>query len=52
MFISFFYKLKEVGIPVTPTSFLTLQKALQKGLIVSIDDFYTGARAIVVMSER
>ena len=52
MFISFFYKLKEVGIPVTPTSFLTLQKALQKGLILSIDDFYTGARAILVKSER
>jgi hypothetical protein len=28
MFIDFFYKLKDVGIPVSPTSFLTLQKAL------------------------
>ncbi len=52
MFISFFYKLKEVGVPVTPTSFLTLQKALQKGLILTIDDFYTCARAILVKSER
>jgi uncharacterized protein len=52
MFIRFFYKLKEVGIPVTPTSFLTLQKALQKGLILSIDDFYTCARSILVKSER
>jgi uncharacterized protein with von Willebrand factor type A (vWA) domain len=52
MFIKFFYKLKEVGIPVTPTSFLTLQKALQKDLILSLDDFYTSARAILVKSER
>ena len=52
MFIRFFYKLKEVGIPVTPTSFLTLQKALQKGLILSLDEFYTSARAILVKSER
>ncbi len=52
MFIRFFYKLKEVGIPVTPTSFLTLQKALKKGLILSLDDFYTCARSILVKSER
>lgn len=52
MFITFFYKLKEVGIPVTPTSFLTLQKALDKGLVTSLDDFYTCARAILVKSER
>ncbi|RLB86141.1 MAG: hypothetical protein DRH15_02380 [Deltaproteobacteria bacterium] len=41
-----------MGIPVSPTSFLTLQKALSKGLINSIDDFYTAARAILVKSER
>ena len=52
MFIKFFYKLKEVGIPVTPTSFLTLQKALDRGLVTSLDDFYTCARAILVKSER
>ncbi|MBF0199791.1 MAG: hypothetical protein HQK66_00475 [Desulfamplus sp.] len=52
MFISFFYKLKETGIPVTPTSFLTLQKALNMGLVNSLDDFYTSARAILVKSER
>lgn len=52
MFIKFFYTLKEVGIPVTPTSFLTLQKALQKDLILSLDEFYTSARAILVKSER
>ena len=52
MFIDFFYKLKDLGIPVSPTSFLTLHKALSKGLISSVDDFYTSARTILVKSER
>jgi uncharacterized protein with von Willebrand factor type A (vWA) domain len=52
MFIDFFYQLKTVGIPVSPTSFLTLQKALDMGLINSIDAFYTAARAILIKSER
>jgi len=52
MFIEFFYKLKEAGVPVSPTSFLTLHRALDKGLIASLDDFYTSARAILVKSER
>lgn len=52
MFIPFFYKLKEVGVPVTPTSFLTLQKAMSMGLINSLDDFYTCARSLLVKSER
>jgi uncharacterized protein with von Willebrand factor type A (vWA) domain len=52
MFIDFFYKMKEAGIPVSPTSFLTLQKALGKGLINSLDDFYASARTILVKSER
>jgi uncharacterized protein len=52
MFIGFFYQLREAGIPVTPTSFLTLQKALSHGLIRSVDDFYTAARSILVKSER
>ena len=52
MFIEFFYKLKDAGIPVSPTSFLTLQKALSKGLIQSLGDFYTATRAILVKSER
>ena len=47
MFIEFFYKLKETGIPVSPTSFLTLHRALDKGLIGSLDDFYTSARSIL-----
>jgi len=52
MFVDFFYLLKQVGIPVTPTSFLRLQRALGMGVILSLDDFYTGARAILVKSER
>lgn len=52
MFIEFFYTLRERGIPVTPTSFLRLQKALKLGMVRSIDDFYTAARAILVKSER
>ncbi len=52
MFVEFFYKLKDAGIPVSPTSFLTLQRALNKGLISSLGDFYTASRAILVKSER
>lgn len=52
MFINFFYKLKKVGIPVSPTSFLRLQKALSMGLVNSLDDLYTAARTILVKSER
>lgn len=52
MFIDFFFTLKKVGIPVSPTSFLKLQKALSMGIINSIDDFYTAARSILVKSEK
>ncbi|MGB9700181.1 MAG: vWA domain-containing protein [Thermodesulfobacteriota bacterium] len=52
MFVKFFYKLREMGIPVTLTSFLRLQKALSLGLINSLEDFYTSARAILIKSER
>ncbi len=52
MFIGFFNSLKKAGIPVSPTSFLRLQKALSMGLINSLGDFYTSARTILVKSER
>jgi uncharacterized protein len=52
MFVDFFYTLRERGIPVTPTSFLRLQKALSMGVIASVDDLYTAGRAILVKSER
>src|SRR3989304_1544581 len=52
MFVDFFYLLKKAGIPVSPTSFLKLQKALSMGMINSLEDFYTGARTILVKSEK
>jgi hypothetical protein len=52
MFIEFFYKLRDVGIPVNPTAFLTLQKALGMGLVGSLNDFYRASRTILVKSER
>jgi uncharacterized protein with von Willebrand factor type A (vWA) domain len=52
MFVDFFYTLRQVGIPVTPTAFLRLHQALNMGLINSVDDFYTAARCILVKSER
>jgi len=52
MFINFFYTLKNAGLPVSPTSFLTFQKALSNGHINTLDDLYTCSRAILVKSER
>ena len=44
--------LRDKGIPVTPTSFLRLQKALGMGLITSLEDFYSVTRSLLVKSER
>ena len=52
MFVEFFYTLKEVGIPVSPTSFLTFHKAIHGGLVSSVDDLYTVARTVLVKSEK
>jgi uncharacterized protein with von Willebrand factor type A (vWA) domain len=52
MFVDFFYTLRQSGVPVSPTSFLRLQKGLKCGLVTGLDDFYTAARAILVKSER
>lgn len=52
MFIDFFYQLKNNGVPVTPTAFLTLHKALSAGLIDSLEGFYTVSRSVLVKSER
>jgi hypothetical protein len=52
MFIKFFYLLRQTGIPVSPTSFLRLQRAMSIGLITSVNDFYTAARSILIKSER
>ncbi|MBM9605028.1 vWA domain-containing protein [Desulfopila inferna] len=52
MFLQFFYTLKEVGIPVSPTSFLTFHRALAYGLVGSVEDFYATARTVLVKSEK
>ncbi len=52
MFVHFFYTLRERGIPVSPTAFLRLQRALGLGLITSLSDLYCVARALLVKSER
>jgi hypothetical protein len=52
MFIDFFYTLRQVGVPVTPTAFLRLHKALSLGMVNGVEEFYTAARAILVKSER
>ncbi|MFZ5573273.1 MAG: vWA domain-containing protein [Thermodesulfobacteriota bacterium] len=52
MFVEFFYKVRESGIPVSPTAFLTLHRALESGLVKSLNDFYTASRSILVKSER
>ncbi len=52
MFVSFFYELRDRGVPITPTAFLRLQKALAMGLVTTLQDFYTTARAVLVKSER
>jgi uncharacterized protein len=52
VFVQFFYTLRDRGVPVTPTSFLRLQKALSLGLVTSLDDFYTVSRSLLVKSER
>lgn len=52
MFIQFFYTLREVGIPVSPTAFLRFHRAMQQGLVSSLSDLYTAARTILVKSEK
>ena len=52
MFLAFFYKLKELGIPVSPTAFLTLHRAMKSRLIRTLDEFYTASRSILIKSER
>ena len=52
MFIHFFYALREAGIPASPTAFLLLHRALALGLVKSLEDLYTAARAILVKTEK
>jgi uncharacterized protein with von Willebrand factor type A (vWA) domain len=52
MFINFFYTLRDSGISVSPTAFLTLHRAMRCGLVRSLDDLYITARTILVKSEK
>ncbi len=53
MFLHFFLKLREVGVPVTLTEYLTLLRALAGGLdVFSIESFYHLARTTLVKDER
>jgi len=53
VFVEFFlYAAGNGAFPSPPLPFLRLQKALKLGVIHSMDDFYTAARAILVKSER
>jgi len=52
MFVPFFYELRNQGIPISPTAFLRLQKALNLGMVSSLEDFYIAARSIMIKSER
>lgn len=49
MFVEFFFHLRHRGIPVSPTEFLSLLEALDKGLAgASLSRFYAVARAVLV----
>jgi uncharacterized protein with von Willebrand factor type A (vWA) domain len=53
MLIPFFFKLREAGVPVSITEFLTLLEALQAQLAQSsAEDFYFLSRACMVKDER
>jgi uncharacterized protein with von Willebrand factor type A (vWA) domain len=52
MFAGFFYVLRDEGMPVTPTEWMTLMEALNQGLSgSSLSGFYYLARAVLVKSE-
>ncbi|MFC2060642.1 VWA domain-containing protein [Chloroflexota bacterium] len=51
MFTDFFYILRKRKVPVSITEWMTLMKALDKGCISNMDEFYYLARAILVKSE-
>ncbi len=52
MFISFFFALREGGVPVSLREYLTLVEAMEKGLAdYSVDDFYYLSRTCLVKDE-
>ena len=53
MLIPFFFKLRDAGVPVSITEFLTLLEALEARLAnASAEDFYFLARSCLVKDER
>ena len=53
MFVPFFLKLRDAGIPVSLREFLALQEGMQDGLVdFDIEAFYFLARAVLVKDER
>lgn len=52
MFLLFFYRLRENGVPVNPTALLVLQRAMHNGLLRSLEDLYIIARTVLVKSEK
>lgn len=52
MFLSFFYALRQHGLPVSLHEYLSLMEALSKGIIgYSVDEFYALSKAIFVKNE-
>jgi uncharacterized protein with von Willebrand factor type A (vWA) domain len=52
MLEGFFYRLRDCGVPVSPTAFLRLQQALSEGLVTGLDDLYVVARSLLIKRER
>ncbi len=53
MFLDFFLKLKEEGLPVSTKEYLSLLEALEKGLAnYNLDDFYYLCRTIMIKNEQ
>ena len=52
MLIKLFYTLREYHVPASPTAFLTLHRAMQAGLVHSLEDLYVTARTVLVKSEK
>ena len=53
MLVPFFFKLREAGVPVSITEFLTLLQALQARVAsAGAEDFYYLSRACLVKDER
>ncbi len=53
MFVKLFYALREAGVPVSLTEYLTLLEAVEKGCAhFSVEDFYYLSRSALVKDER